>query len=146
MTVDAREFSAGGVLVRDGAVAVIRPHGRPKIIALPKGHIDTGETAAQAAEREVREETGLVGSMTAKLGDVRYVYRFKGKTIFKVVSFFLFDWSSGEIDQLSEAMRVEVDKAYWLPLNEALKKLSYPGERQMAGKAWELIASKHSRP
>ena len=73
-----REFSAGGVLVRTirgrPHLAAIRPGGRERIWALPKGHIDAGETAAETAVREVREETGVEGQLLEKLGDVRYVF------------------------------------------------------------------------
>lgn len=133
-----REFSAGGIVLREREglleVAVIRPAGK-SVTALPKGHIDPGENAEQAATREVREETGLEAALVQKLGDVKYVYRWRGKTIFKEVAFFLFHYQSGEIDVLTEAMRKEVDRAYWLPLEEALSRLTYPGEREMAAKA-----------
>ncbi|MBS1148505.1 MAG: Hydrolase, family, partial [Myxococcaceae bacterium] len=125
----------------DGAsfeLAVITPRGRASVTALPKGHIDGGETALAAAAREVQEETGLSTELIEKLGDVKYVYRFRGKTIFKVVSFFLFKHASGEIDQLTPEMRVEVDRAHWIPLSDAGRKLSYPGEREMVGKALEI--------
>ena len=134
-------------MVRPGAgegasfeLAVITPRGRASVTALPKGHIDHGETALAAATREVREETGLGVQLIEKLGDVRYVYRFRGKTIFKVVSFFLFKHLSGEIDQLSDAMRVEVDRAHWIPLADSKAKLSYPGEREMVTKAQEILS------
>lgn len=112
-------------------VAVIKPAGR-NVTALPKGHIERGETSQQTAEREIREETGLVVACLKKLTDVKYVYRFQGKTIFKCVSFYVFRWTSGEIDQITEAMRKEVDVARWIPLEEAVRKLTYPGEREMA--------------
>src|SRR5437773_8900900 len=76
-----REFSAGGVVVRtiDGRphVAVIRPRGKDGVWALPKGKIDPGESAAETAVREVREETGIEGRLVEKLGDIRYVYMWK---------------------------------------------------------------------
>ncbi len=143
--VSTREFSAGGVVVRPGEgaafeLAVITPRGRASVTALPKGHIDHGETALDAATREVLEETGLAVELIEKLGDVKYVYRFRGKTIFKVVSFFLFRHSGGEIDQITPEMRVEVDRAHWIPLAGSHSRLSYPGEREMVTKALEILS------
>lgn len=126
-------------------VAVIKPAGR-NVLALPKGHIERGETSQQTAEREIFEETGLKVSAIKKLGDVKYVYRFKGKTIFKCVSFYVFRWDSGEIDQISEAMRKEVDVARWITLEEAVARLSYPGERDMAGRVLDELISEVVSP
>jgi len=145
-----REFSAGGVLVRTirgrPMLAAIRPRGRERIWALPKGHIDDGETAADTAMREVREETGVEGRLVEKLGDVRYVYTASwegasGERIFKVVSFFLLRAGRGRIGEIDEAMRIEVAEARWLPLDEAPRLLSYDGERKMATKALERIST-----
>ncbi len=138
------EFSAGGVVVRaiQGRphVAVIRPRGKDGVWALPKGKIDPGESAAEAAVREVREETGVEGRLIEKLGDIRYVYTAswegaEGERIFKVVSFFLLRAGRGRIGEIDEAMRVEIDEARWLPLDEAPRLLTYGGERDMAAKA-----------
>src|SRR5262249_49531520 len=82
-----REFSSGAVVLRKlrGAwhIAVIEPRTRygdnnvpaKRIIALPKGNIDHGETPAEAALREVREETGIEGTLVDKLVDIKYFYR-----------------------------------------------------------------------
>jgi 8-oxo-dGTP pyrophosphatase MutT (NUDIX family) len=135
-----REFSAGGVLVRivrgRPMVAAIRPRGRPEgLWALPKGQIDPGESPAETAFREVREETGVSGRLVEKLGDVRYVYTRDGQRIFKVVSFFLLRAGRGRIGEIEERMRIEVAEARWLPLEEAPRLLAYGGERRMAAKA-----------
>ena len=125
-------------------VAAIRPNGRDSVWALPKGRIDEGETAAETAVREVREETGVEGRVVEKLGDVRYVYtaRWKGGVrIFKVVSFFLLRAGRGRIGEIDDEMRIEVAEASWLPLDTAARLLSYDGERKMAAKAWERIGA-----
>jgi 8-oxo-dGTP pyrophosphatase MutT (NUDIX family) len=135
-----REFSAGGVLVRRlrgrWAVAAIRPqrHG-PAVWALPKGHIDPGESAEVTALREVAEETGAHGRSLGKLGDIRYVFTWEGERIFKVVSFFLVRYQGGRLGDVPEAFRHEVAQVRWLPLDEAPHLLTYGGEREMARKA-----------
>jgi len=140
-----RELSAGGVLVRRlrgrWMAAAIRPqrHG-PAVWALPKGHIDEGETPVEAALREVAEETGARGRSLGKLGETRYVYTWEGERIFKVVSFFLVRYAGGRLGALPEEHRHEVAEVRWLPLEEAPLLLSYGGERDMARKASELLA------
>jgi len=124
-----REFSAGGVVVRAFRA---RPHvavivTKKDAIALPKGHPDGEENAAQAALREVREETGLEAAVVEKLGDVRYWYARKGERRFKVVSFFLMRYRSGSVRDHDH----EVKSAQWIPLEEAPERLSYPGERHI---------------
>jgi len=125
-------------------LAAIRPQGKPGVWALPKGKIDAGESAPEAAVREVREETGVEGHLVEKLGDVRYTYtatweEAKGERIFKIVSFFLLTAGRGRIDEIDEAMRVEVDEARWLPLDQAPRLLTHKGEREMAAKAIESL-------
>lgn len=138
-----RQFSAGGVLVRSirgrPHFAAIRPQGRDKVWALPKGIVDPGESAAETAVREVLEETGVSGRLVEKLGDIRYVYVWEGEKIFKVVSFFLLRAGRGRIGEIEEAMRIEVAEARWLPLEDAPRLLTYGGEREMAAQALERI-------
>jgi 8-oxo-dGTP pyrophosphatase MutT (NUDIX family) len=159
-----REFSAGGVVLRKMRgrwfLAVIEPHvERPKKIptkstrrskeppvvrALPKGAIDDGEKAEQTALREVEEETGIRAQMIGKLADIKYVYvrNWGDKArVFKIVSFYLLLYRAGKLDDIAPEMRVEVQRAFWMPLEEAPKKLSYKGEREMTVRALEYIAA-----
>ena len=138
-----REFSAGGVVVRrlrgEWRLAAIRPAGKVDVWALPKGLIDRGESAADTAVREVAEETGLDGRLVEKLGDVRYVYMWRGERVFKIVSFFLLRYSRGRLGDLPRATRHEVAETRWLPLAEAPRLLAYKGEREMAAKALQIV-------
>jgi 8-oxo-dGTP pyrophosphatase MutT (NUDIX family) len=135
-----REFSAGGVCVRRmrgrDYVAAVRVKGGT-VLALPKGHIDGGESAAQAAEREVREEAGVSGELVEKLGDVRYWYSRDGDRVLKIVTFFLFRYLSGSVADHDH----EVDSAEWVPLADAPRLLAYRGEREMAEAAVSSLAA-----
>jgi len=154
-----REISAGGVVVhRAGGegwnVAVIEPQSgagsgrlsrktiQKVVLALPKGLVDPGETPEQTALREVREETGVVATMVTKLGDIKYVYVRSwgdGQRVFKIVSFFLLHYQSGEINDVAPEMRVEVRRAAWIPLDDAHRRLAYRGERDMVKRALQYL-------
>jgi 8-oxo-dGTP pyrophosphatase MutT (NUDIX family) len=134
-TAPSTEFSAGGVVVRAGACVVIVPTrlaaNGSKVLALPKGHPEEGESPVDAALREVREEAGVEARLVEPLGDVRYWYTRGGRRIAKVVSFFLLQYVSGEVDDHD----FEVEDACWMPLEEAARELTYAGEREMAARA-----------
>jgi 8-oxo-dGTP pyrophosphatase MutT (NUDIX family) len=158
-----REISAGGVVLRgrEGGweIAVIRPRreasasttssGKKKtskkpLLALPKGLVDAGEKAEQTAIREVLEETGLTAALVTKLRDIKYVYvRTWGdrERVFKIVSFYLLRYESGTIDNIDSEMRVEIEQALWIPLEEAALKLAYGGEREVVRAAQDYLKS-----
>jgi len=124
MSAEIEEISAGGVVSKDGNVIVIRPKGRATI-NLPKGHLESGETAEQAAIREIREETGLTVKAVAKLSEVKYSYKRNGKKIPKLVTFFLCEYLEGSVEDHDD----EVEYARWLPIDVALRKLTFPSEK-----------------
>ncbi len=160
-----REISAGGVVLREISgvwnVALIEPQkSEPQkeslatkpakaprkrtraVFALPKGLVDPGEKPQAAAVREVREETGLVAEPIIKLADNKYVYVRAwgdGQRVFKIVSFYLMRYVSGEIDGLTSDMRIEVKRALWVPLAEAARQLAYSNERAVLRQAQDHL-------
>ena len=121
-------------------MAAIRPAGKPDVWALPKGRIDAGETGEQTALREVAEETGARGRSLGKLGDVRYWFHWEGERVFKVVSFFLLVYEDGELGDVAEEFRHEIDEVGWLRLDDANELLTHKGEREMADRAVVRLA------
>jgi 8-oxo-dGTP pyrophosphatase MutT (NUDIX family) len=132
------EFSAGGLVIRKlrgrPHVAVVRV--RDRVLALPKGHPEQGESAQHAALREVREETGLEATPVEKLGDIRYWYARDGDRVLKIVSFFLLRYRSGRLEDHDH----EVEEALWIPLEEASARLAHRGEKEMAETALSRLA------
>jgi 8-oxo-dGTP pyrophosphatase MutT (NUDIX family) len=135
----ARELSAGGVVVRGEQVVVIVPTRRAadgsRVLALPKGHVDPGESSIEAAVREVREETGIVAEPVCELGESRYWYRRDGRTIGKTVSFYLCSYLEGSTEDHDD----EVEEARWIALSEAQSALSHTAEREMVARALQRL-------
>jgi 8-oxo-dGTP pyrophosphatase MutT (NUDIX family) len=164
-----REISAGGVVLQQISgvwhVALIEPRkDEPQdesqkeslnpassktprkrsraVLTLPKGLVDAGEKPQAAALREVLEETGIVAEPVTKLSDNKYVYVRAwgdGKRVFKIVSFYLMRYVSGEIDNLASDMRIEVKRALWVPLGDATSQLAYSNERKVLRQAQEYL-------
>jgi 8-oxo-dGTP pyrophosphatase MutT (NUDIX family) len=134
------ELSAGGAVVRDRDVIVIVPvkrdASRRRVLALPKGHLDGSETPEQAAQREVAEETGVTADLIDKLGDVEYSYERRGRRRQKRVAFYLFTYRSGRLEDHDQ----EIEDARWMPLEQAVHALTYPGEREIARRALSRVS------
>jgi len=110
---------------------------RDDILALPKGHPEQGESSQDAALREVREETGLEATPVEKLGDIKYWYARDGDRVMKIVTFFLFRYRSGRLEDHDH----EVEEALWIPLEEAPERLAYKSEKEIAQTALSRVAS-----
>lgn len=136
------EFSAGGLVVRrqhdrPAAAIIGRTDRRGRLLwSLPKGHIEPGETAAQAAVREVEEETGIVGTVVAPLGKIDYWFVADGRRVHKTVTHFLMHAIGGELsDEDAEVVAVA-----WVPLDDLSRRLAYADERRIATDAIRLLA------
>jgi 8-oxo-dGTP pyrophosphatase MutT (NUDIX family) len=136
-----REVSAGGVVYRraDGAIEVVLASRRTRrgdlAWGLAKGGIERGESREEAALREVREETGLDATIEADLGDTRYIYVWEDVRIRKRVHFFLMRHTGGDVDDRDD----EMEEVRWFPLERALKRAAYRGERDVLARAAELL-------
>jgi 8-oxo-dGTP pyrophosphatase MutT (NUDIX family) len=103
--------------------------------SLPKGHIEEGETAQQAAEREVREETGIHGSVLRELGSIDYWFVVESRRVHKTVHHFLMTALGGELSDED----VEVTEVAWVPLAELDQRLAYADERRLVRRALRLV-------
>jgi 8-oxo-dGTP diphosphatase len=118
--------AAGGVIVRLGEagheVCVVH---RPRYgdWSLPKGKLDAGESFEDAALREVEEETGLRCRLGHELESTRYV---DGKGRPKIVRYWMMEPAGGEFEPNDE-----VDELCWMPLPEAVERLSYEHDREL---------------
>jgi 8-oxo-dGTP pyrophosphatase MutT (NUDIX family) len=136
-----KEVSAGGVVYRraDDGIEVVLASRRTRrgqlAWGLAKGGIEIGETREQAAIREVREETGLTADIEVDLGDTKYMYVWDDIRIRKTVHFFLMRHTGGNVDERDD----EMEEIRWFPMDRAIKRAAYRGERDMLVKASELL-------
>ena len=138
-----RQVSAGGVLIRRAAegpqvlLASRRTRKGELVWGLPKGLVEEGESAEEAALREVREETGYLGEVRESLGEVSYWFVWDDERVHKTVHFFLMEDSGeapGERDH-------EMEEVRWFPVGEAAGVAGFKSEKTILGKAAEKVAS-----
>ena len=139
-----REFSSGGVvfkkegnktlwLVTKSAISDLYPNA---VWRLPKGWIDEGENTEEAAVREVREEGGVEAKIIKKIETVRYFFTTPDRAkILKFVTFYLMEF----VKDLPQGFGEETSEIAWLPFDQAYKKLSFSGEKQMLKKAQAML-------
>src|SRR3989338_243247 len=150
-----RQISAGGVIFkispacrqgRDSGFRICligrRRMGRV-IWCLPKGHVEKGEPLKATALREVREETGVVGSILSSLGSIQYSFfdLESRKNVFKTVHFFLVRYERGRLSDHDD----EVERVKWFSVKNAFKRIEYPGERAILIKAIKKLSNTDER-
>lgn len=133
------ETSAGGVVVRRlGQVPhVLLIRDRYDHWGFPKGHVERAETAADAALREVSEETGLTELvLKTRLQTIDWFFRFRGRLIHKFCHFYLIESPRGEaVPQHEEGITC----CEWHPLDEAIRAISYDNAREVLRRAAEEL-------
>ena len=141
-----RETSAGGVVFRreGGITRYLLIRDSYKNWGFPKGHLKAAEPPADAARREVEEETGLTDLVLH--GPIRVIdwyFRFKGKTIHKYCHFFLFESRDGEpTPQLEEG----ITACHWHALDDAVSTISYDNARGVLRRGAEMVRALQEVP
>ena len=130
-----REFSAGGIVFNNKGQVLVTQHSQNKHWSFPKGLIDPGQTTEEAALREVKEEGGVEAGIKGKVGYSKFVYTLNGEKIFKVVTFFLMKYISGD----PKDHDFEVSEAGWYESEDALKQLTFAQDKQLLKKALEIL-------
>ncbi len=139
-----REISAGGIVYKKESgqffVVLIKHSGKTanqekEVWTFPKGHIDPGEKPEDAAIREVGEETGVVAKIVDKLGSIKYTFVWEGENIFKIVTFYLMEYISGDV----AGHDYEVEEAKWFEFLEAEKQLHYKADKETLAKAKKIL-------
>lgn len=129
-----REFSAGGIVFNDKGQVLLTKHSQNHHWSFPKGLIDPGQTPREAAVREVKEEGGVKAEILDKVGYSKYIYTLNKEKIFKIVTYFLMKYVSGD----PKDHDWEMEEAGWYEPDEALKQLTFSQDKQLLKKALEI--------
>jgi 8-oxo-dGTP pyrophosphatase MutT (NUDIX family) len=134
----ASEVSAGGIVFRREPelqfLMILDGYGR---WTFPKGGVEAGETPAQAAIREIEEETGIKGTVAGALGETRYIYHHPRKgRVHKTVTFYLVRHEGGRLRPQS----AEIAAAEWVTPGEAIRRADYDGYDALVRRAVETVA------
>ena len=112
-------------------VPVRRAADGARVLGLPKGHIDPGETACRRPRARSARRPASWPSCSRDLGEVALLVPARRPPVSKSVVFFLFRYVSGDTADHDD----EVEEARWIDLREAPTELSYAGEREMVARA-----------
>ena len=134
-----RETSAGGVVYRleDGAPLFLLIRDSYANWGFPKGHLEAGERADEAALREVREETGLADlELRGTIDTIDWYFRFRGRLIHKACHFFLMETTQSETaPQSAEG----ITACQWIGYDEARDAISYANAREVLRHAQQMV-------
>jgi 8-oxo-dGTP diphosphatase len=126
---EGKEFSAGGVIVKDGRVLLIQARNLKgeKVWTFPKGHVEEGETPRETALREVEEETGYKCRISGTIFTARYVFQRQGKLVRKRVQWYWMEAGA----RLGKPDAAEIDAIQWTSFRKAGELLRYPSDLEL---------------
>jgi 8-oxo-dGTP pyrophosphatase MutT (NUDIX family) len=133
------ERSAGGVVLRwiDGQPSVLLIRDPYRNWGLPKGHLEEGEDALQAALREVSEETGLDRlEVGPEVTTINWFFRRRGTLVHKYCTFFLMRSTEG---MATPEVGEGITECVWLPFPQAMERLTYENARQTLRLVQQLL-------
>jgi mutator protein MutT len=124
---------AGAIVVRfdddEPRLLLVTAKRNPKSWIFPKGHIEDGETAAEAAVREAREEAGVVGRVLRSVGSLE----FDLGDLSIDVEYFLVSLEKDKDDG------EEGRKRKWCTREEALERIDFDETRALIDKVWSRL-------
>ena len=138
------EHSAGGIVYRTGskgpliALASRRTQRGDLAWGLPKGLVEPGESTAETAVREVREETGLDAEIREPLGDMSYFYVWDGERVRKKVTIFLMEAVGGDTSLHDH----EMEDVRWFTVLEAIERATFRSERDLLRRVAQILAAR----
>ena len=134
-----RETSAGGVVYRldAGHAVFLLIRDSYQNWGFPKGHLESGERAEDAAVREVREETGIDDlALRGQIETIDWYFRFRGQLIHKVCHFYLMETTQASTNpQQAEG----ITACRWVSYDDARSAISYANARKVLARAHEMI-------
>ena len=129
-----KEHSAGGVVIKDGKVLLLKKYYGDWV--LPKGKIEENETTDITAVREVGEETGIKAEVVKKVGYARYQYHNQNNVkVSKRVDYYLMNLIGGELEPQKEEGFASVN---FIDYDKAIEILKHDSEKQMVINAMRL--------
>jgi 8-oxo-dGTP pyrophosphatase MutT (NUDIX family) len=119
------EISAGGIVRAKGKILVLQTLTGEWV--LPKGKLEAGESPAEAAVREAREEAGVLTTVVRKLESTRYTRQLASHPVEKTVHWFLMEATDTRVQAAEQEFRV----AEWVTVDEAASRLRWDEQRTL---------------
>ena len=133
------EFSSGGIVREDEKLLMVKVENLEGqlIWTFPKGHIEKGEKAPEAALREVEEETGYRCEILNPFDKAEYWFKREGQLVKKSVTWFLMK----PLKKTGTHDAEEILETRWVTMGEAQTLTKYKSDKQILSKLKKLMVS-----